>query len=416
MVAVGRGLAKGYGESRAGHTRLEAFVRGLAWLAALGLLVSVLANVWGAMALATLLSSAVLNAIWAAVAFRVAINVLSALLKLLLRSPLMHGLRSVRDHGELLYLRIVGLLQVASVIFWIVLVLGWLQLRSPILSWGRTALQYEWIIGTLQINVSGLVAFVLVLVIAALLSRLVRFFLEEEVLGRLSMPRGATATVSTVLHYTIVGVGVVIAFAASGLDLSKLGFIIGALGVGIGFGLQSIVNNFVSGLILIAERPIKVGDLIELTGTKGHVMRIGARASTIRTFGGAEIIIPNGDLISSQVTNWTLTDQKRRASILVPVAMGADPQQVMEILKSVAGAQEIVLEDPAPYVAFQSFGEQGMMFELRAWPTPGNAPEDVVNALAAAVLPALRDAGIEVPLPQREVLLRHAGQAPDGST
>jgi small-conductance mechanosensitive channel len=198
----------------------------------------------------------------------------------------------------------------------------------------------------------------------------------------------------------------VIAFAASGMELSKLGFIIGALGVGIGFGLQNIVNNFVSGLILIFERPVKVGDLISIGTNMGHVTRIGARSSTVKTFDGAEVIVPNGNLISSEVTNWTLSDQKRRAEVLFPVPFGTDPRRVIEILEHVANSQDNVLDDPAPHVAFQAFDQHGMVFVVRAWPTADTDRIAFSNALVADAVAALREAGIEVPRPQRDVRLR----------
>ncbi|MCP3905298.1 MAG: mechanosensitive ion channel [Planctomycetes bacterium] len=405
IVALGVGLAKDYRAARDGRTRTAKLIRVLAWLGALGLLGSLVANVLGAMSLANLLATAVMNAIWAAVALRVGVNVLSALLNLILRSPLARELQSVRDSSEIIYRRVVGMIGFGGVVLWIVLVLEWLQIGSPILAWCTGALEHEWVVGTLHVSVSGLVAFIVVVVIAGIVSRLIRFFLQEDILSRLSMPRGAPATISTLVHYTIIGIGLLVAFAASGLDLSKLGFIVGALGVGIGFGLQSIVNNFVSGLILIFERPIKVGDLIELTGTKGHVTRIGARACTVRTFAGAELIIPNGDIIASQVTNWTLSDQKRRTDLLIPVPLGSDARRVVEILESAASAQDDVLDDPAPWAAFESFEEQGMVFVVHAWPTVGTNPDAVRTTLAAASIEALREAGIDVPRPQREVLL-----------
>jgi len=412
IVALGIGLFKEHRAARGERTRTASLIRGLAWLGTLGLIGSLVANVLGAMSLAALLATAVMNAIWAGVAFRVGVNVLSALLNLILRSPLARELQSVRDSSEIIYRRVVGALALAAVVWWIVLVFGWLQIGSPVLTWCKAALEYEWVVGTLQISASGLVAFVVVIIIANVASRFIRFFLQEDILSRLNMPRGAPATISTLVHYTIIGIGILVALAASGLDLSKLGFVVGALGVGIGFGLQSIVNNFVSGLILIFERPIKVGDLIELTGTKGHVTRIGARACTVRTFAGAELIIPNGDIIASQVTNWTLSDQKRRTELVIPVALGSDTLRVVEILESAAKRQDDVLDDPAPWAAFQSFDEQGMVFVVYAWPTIGMNPDAVRTTLAAASIEALREAGIDVPRPQREVLLTRTPPTP----
>jgi small-conductance mechanosensitive channel len=381
----------------------QRLVRILGWLAALLLLASTVANVAGTVALATLLATATFNAVWAAVAARVLINVLSALLNLVLRSPLARTMPSVRNRSLTIYRNVVGALWLGGGVTWVVLVLDWFQLGAPMWAWVGKAIGQEWAVGTLNISVIGIAAFVIAIVVSLILSRITRFFLEEDVLSRLSLPRGAPATISTLVHYTIVGIGVVIAFAASGMEVSKLGFIVGALSVGIGFGLQNVINNFVSGLILIFERPVKVGDLIEMTDGMGHVTRIGARSSTMKTFAGAEVIIPNGNLISSTVINWTLSDQKRRTEVLIPVPRSADPRRVVEILESVAAGVEEVLEDPAPFVAFQGFDESGMVFAMRAWPAVGSSLIQVQNDLLANALEALREAGIDVPRPQREV-------------
>jgi potassium-dependent mechanosensitive channel len=149
--------------------------------------------------------------------------------------------------------------------------------------------------------------------------------------------------------------------------LTKLTILVGAFSVGIGFGLQNVINNFVSGLILLFERPIKVGDVIEVGGNVGEVTRIGIRASVIRTADGSEIIVPNGSLISSQVTNWTFSDRKRVVEVSVNVAGGADPQRVVELLKSTAASHPGVAKEPSPHVYVTSFSAGALTFQLRAW-------------------------------------------------
>ena len=152
-----------------------------------------------------------------------------------------------------------------------------------------------------------------------------------------------------------------------GIDLTKLTILVGAFTVGIGFGLQNVINNFVSGLILLFERPIKVGDVIDAGGNVGEVTRIGIRASVIRTADGSEIIVPNGALISSQVTNWTLSDRTRAVEVTVNVAGGVDPERVIELLKSTATAHPGVAKEPSPQVYVTSFSAGAVTFQLRAW-------------------------------------------------
>ena len=169
------------------------------------------------------------------------------------------------------------------------------------------------------------------------------------------------------MNYTVVLIGILLAGSAAGLTATQLTVVFGAMGVGIGFGLQSVVNNFVSGLILMFERPIKVGDRIETTGRVGIVARIGMRASMIRTFDGAEVVVPNGDLISKEVINWTLSDERRRVEVSVRVSDGSDIKTVLGILRHVTTTHPNVLDDPAPTALMIGAAEGAMEFRLLAW-------------------------------------------------
>jgi small-conductance mechanosensitive channel len=190
--------------------------------------------------------------------------------------------------------------------------------------------------------------------------------------------------------------------------------LVGAFGVGIGFGLQAVVNNFVSGLILLVERSIQVGDVIQVGEFSGEVRSIGMRASMVRTAEGGDVIVPNGFLATERVTNWTLTDRVRRVDLHLRVAFGADAERVLALLREVCANHPGVLRDPEPLVFFNGLGDNGLLFEIYAW-TP--RIEDALilkNSLGLAVLDALRDAGIEIPVPQRDVRLRDGGAPPPG--
>ncbi|MBV9642850.1 MAG: mechanosensitive ion channel, partial [Verrucomicrobia bacterium] len=213
----------------------------------------------------------------------------------------------------------------------------------------------------------GILAFLITVWASFLISKFLRFVLEEDVYHHFHLARGIPYAISTMLHYAILLVGFFVALGALGIDLTKLTILAGAFSVGIGFGLQNVINNFVSGLILLFERPIKVGDVIDVGGNVGEVSRIGIRASVIRTADGSEIIVPNGSLISSQVTNWTLSDRKRAVEVSVNVASGADPQRVVELLKSTAGAHPGVAKEPSPQVYVTNFSAGAITFQLRAW-------------------------------------------------
>ena len=184
--------------------------------------------------------------------------------------------------------------------------------------------------------------------------------------------------------------------------MTKMTVLAGAFGVGIGFGLQSIVNNFVSGLILLFERPLQVGDSVQFGNHQGRVRRIGIRASTMQTDQGAEMIVPNANLITQEVTNWTLTDQLRRLDLPVGVNYGAAPNKVIELLECVARAHPKVLKQPAPLCLFMIYGNSSMKFELRVW-TDYSDSQQVRSDLNVAIYDAIYAAGMSFPFSQREL-------------
>jgi small-conductance mechanosensitive channel len=220
------------------------------------------------------------------------------------------------------------------------------------------------------------------------------------------MGRGLPYAISSLLHYLILLLGFLAAIGAMGVDLNRVTLLTGAFGVGVGFGLQTIVNNFVSGIILLLERPIQVGDAIQMTDLDGEVRRIGIRSTTVHTWRGAEVIVPNATLISGNLTNWTLSDRTRRFELPVGVAYGADPQRVIDLLREAAAAVPGVLGKPAPVVLFQGFGDSALNFEVRAWTARFEEWAAVHSQVAVAVNAALKAAGIEIPFPQRDVTLR----------
>jgi len=175
--------------------------------------------------------------------------------------------------------------------------------------------------------------------------------------------------------------------------------------------LQSIVNNFVSGLILLFERPVHVGDTVEVGELLGTVRRIGIRASVVHTVQGADIIVPNSQLVTEKVTNWTLSDRLRRVDLPVGVNYGADPRKVIELLEQVAHAHPDVLQEPAPHALFMGYGDSSINFELRVWPSSFSQWMEVRSDLATAVFDAVKAAaGVSFPFPQREVRLLRDGQ------
>jgi small-conductance mechanosensitive channel len=243
-------------------------------------------------------------------------------------------------------------------------------------------------------------AFAVTIWLTVLLSQFVRFLLEEEIFGRIKMAPGASYAVSTVLHYIILLVGFFAALAALGLDMTKFAILAGAFGVGIGFGLQNIFNNFFSGLILLFERPIQVGDVIEVGSATGVVRRIGIRASVILLPDSSQLIVPNGQLIAEKVTNRTRSSRQKAMTLRIRAAYGSDPAQIIALLTSVAANNPAVVKKPAPEAFMKEFGADALLFDLTfATDDVARAPR-IQSDVAVAVNTALREAGIAIPFPQ----------------
>jgi small-conductance mechanosensitive channel len=369
----------------------------------LALVVSLVANVLGYSALARLLGEAVLRSAFGALILYGALRVARAAFRVSLGSQRARSLLMVRGHSPLLLRSASRALSWFALFTWVVFTLEAFSLREVLADRARAALGASASFGTIEISLGGIFVGVLTFVVALLLSRLVRFVATEEVFPRLGVRVGAAHAASRAMHYGIVTLGILLALAAFGIDFNRFTLLAGALGVGVGFGLQNIVNNFLSGLILLFERPIQVGDSIEVGALLGDVKRIGIRSSTVRTWQGAEVIVPNANLISDQVVNWTLSDRQRRVDVPVGVAYGTDPERVLELLDRVAREQAGVLEHPAPRALFLGFGDSSLDFELRAWTPHFESYMATHSDLAVAIYRAFEEAGISIPFPQRDL-------------
>jgi small-conductance mechanosensitive channel len=317
--------------------------------------------------LGNLLGIIFLRSVYMAALLYAAIRILEGLIIIALEMRPLRYLRVVTLHRSMLLQRAYRVLEFLAVLLWLNLMLGFFGLQTPLIAAIQTALNASITIGSLSVSLGGILAFSIAIWGAILISRFVRFVLEEDVYSHLFLERGIPYAISTMLHYTILLVGFFIALGALGIDLTKITILAGAFSVGVGFGLQNVINNFVSGLILLFERPIKIGDIIEVGGNVGEVQRIGIRASIIRTADGSEVIVPNGSLISSQVTNWTLSDRGRAVEILVGVAGSANLQGVTELLKDVATNHPDVAKEPAPQVHVVNMTATAVTFRLRVW-------------------------------------------------
>ena len=229
-----------------------------------------------------------------------------------------------------------------------------------------------------------------------------------KLLAKSKIELGVRIAVGSILRYTILTVGFIIILQTVGINLSSVTILLGALGVGIGFGLQNITNNFVSGLIILFERPIKVGDRIEVAGVTGDVQKISMRATTIVTNDNISIIVPNSEFISSTVINWSHTDRMVRFNFPVGVSYKEDPENVKRLLLQVAESNDGVLKEPKPDVLFTEYGDSALIFNLRVWTKQFiDRPGVLKSQLYYEIFKVFKENGVEIPFPQRVVHLKN---------
>jgi small-conductance mechanosensitive channel len=324
----------------------------------------------------------------------------------LLHLPAVERRPLVARHRALLLRRAGWLLRLAAVLAWAWRSLVDLGADGPVVAGAAAVLGLGLKVGGLDVTIGNVLAFALTLALAWGVSRALRFVLDEGVFQEVALPRGVPAAISTTLQYAILLLGFSWAALASGMEMSRFSFLVGALGVGIGFGLQNVVNNFVSGLILLYERPVQVGDVVEVGAVSGEVTRIGVRSSTVRTFSGAEVIVPNATLISAEVTNWTLSDRRRRITLSVGVAYGTEPRRVLDLLLASVAGRPGVLESPAPAALLLRLGESSLDFELRFWTADFDRWQVLAGDVLADLYTSLGQAGIEIPFPQQDLRVR----------
>jgi small-conductance mechanosensitive channel len=400
---------------RAGSLMWVRVLGGWLYLALFGVAISLAGAVLGWTNLADLLLSALVIGTFVGAILFTATQVVEAIAEASTYSGKLDRIRVLRNNRGTFLLILSRSARALGFATWIVSVLGSLALRESVLEAVTTILGAPIGYGSVRITLGGLAAFAITLWISWLLARFISAVLEDEVFTRVSLPRGVPFALSKMSHYTVLVFGFIVAVAVLGFEVGNLALLVSALGVGIGFGMQNMVNNFISGLILLFERPIKVGDLISLDQLFGSVARIGIRSSTVRTFDGADVIVPNGDLISNRVTNWTLADNRRRVSLPVGVKYGTPARRVIELIEETARAHPAILEDPAPCGLFTAFGDSALEFELRAWTESEDALTIVRSEIAVSVQDALAEAHIEVPFPQRDLHVKTLPDEPNRS-
>ena len=311
---------------------------------------------------------------------------------------------TTRETGEIIRKRTEKIVKWLAVLIWVVFILVTAELYRPLFNSIELWLTEPWTFGEFSITPGSILSFFLVMVVTVLITKSISLVFEGGVLSFMRVNRGTMGAISMVLRYLIVGFAISIALGTLGVDMTKFGLIAGALGVGIGFGLQNIVANFIAGMILAFERPIEPGDTIEVNGIMGVVQRIGVRSSTIRLLDGADLLVPNNTLLTNDLINWTHADDKRRVEVAIGVAYGSDANQVKQILLEVAKGYAGALKVPEPIVWFDQFGGSSIDFRVLFW----SHVDDALTAksdVSIEIYNQLDANGIEIPFPRQDITI-----------
>jgi potassium efflux system protein len=258
------------------------------------------------------------------------------------------------------------------------------------------------------VTLADLLLVLTVVLTAAVAARNLPALIEILLLQYTEMSSGGRYTVTTLTSYVITATAFLLIFSTLGLSWSQVQWLVAALGVGIGFGLQEIVANFISGLIILFERPVRVGDIITIGGTTGTVSRIQIRATTIRNWDQQELLVPNKQFITGELLNWSLSDQMNRVTITVGVEYGADTRKAMAMLAEAAREHPRVLKEPAPLISFESFGDNALTLIMRCYLGSLDGRLGIITELHQAIYDKLTGAGINIAFPQRDVHLTTA--------
>ncbi len=368
--------------------------RVLALILSVTFILAFLAGAAGFLQMTRLLATAAVRSAYAWLGIRVAVWLLQLLVAYLLWARPLGALASVQRNRAYVEGRAGLLLTWIGFAVWLLVPFSALTVTDNATNFARVVLGAEFGWGTVRISLGDVLLFGVTAWAAFAVSAIVRAMLEEDVFPRVRLAEGVPLALANLAHYAIVFVGFVVALTFLGVDLTKVTILVGAFGVGVGFGLQTVVNNFTSGMILLFERPIRVGDVIQVGDIQGEVRHIGIRASTVRTWKGADVFVPNAQLVTEKVTNWTYTDRRLRIDLRITAAAASDPGRLKELACGIAAGHPDVLRDPPPAAFSIGFGDAGLTFELRVWTTRFERSDAIRSELAEAVSAALTEAKI----------------------
>jgi small-conductance mechanosensitive channel len=341
--------------------------------------------------------------IFAAFLVFVSCVIVIGLIYLALEGQYLNKLKFIRKNRSFLKSQVVFWVIFIGVVFWLRTFLRNLGIEGATYDFFGEILNKEYRMGSGTFTIGKILLFFLAIWVSVVIAKIVRVILEEDVLERFSLKKGIPRMISVMTRYTLIVIGVFVAVSLAGMSLDNLTIILGAFSVGIGFGLQNIFNNLVSGLILLFERPIQIGDVVEVGSLVGNIKSMGIRSSNLKTFDGAEVIVPNGHLVSNEVINWTLSDKTRRIEIFAGVAYGSDVHKVKKLLLKILSDHPDIIDKPEPQVYFNDLGESSLDFRLLFWTNNFDEWLRIKSEVVFKIYDTLNEEGIEIPFPQRDI-------------
>lgn len=372
---------------------------------ALLLLIAIVANLVGAFRLAEFLTLLPIQIIVLAVAVLVTIKVFDAIIFLFLSSKFAQQSHYIAEGFADIYKKVARVIEVLMWFFFLSASLNIFRVKDVVFKWFRELFTDEIKIGETNVTLEKVFIFILVIWLSVFISRIMSRVLEKDVFTRVKTAKGMPSTIVMMLRIILISAGLFLGAKASGMQMTNISIVLGAFSVGIGFGLQNIFNNMVSGFILAFERPIKVGDVVQVGELVGEVKSIGLRASTIKAYDGAEVVVPNGNLVSNEMINWTLSDSNRRMDIRVGVAYGTDPDLVLGVLEEAATSHTGIRKKPPARAYFIGFGDSSLDFRLLAW-AHIDVRLSVESEIRLAINQKLKEAKIEIPFPQTDLHIK----------
>ena len=386
------------------HTRgLNRFIRLLIIFHVLVAIAGVVTSVLGYESLAQVAIDSIVTNTLVGILLYICSIILIGGIQLLIGSRYVDGLRVIRENEDYLKELISRLVILGVVIFWVDSILRIFYVRNTVYDFISRIFTENITLGSMSFSFGKIALFVVIIWLSIIISRVIKIILRADVLDKFSLKKGIPRMITAITQFSLITLGVLLAVRSTGMPLDQLTIIFSAFSVGIGFGLQNIFNNLVSGVILLFEREVQIGDIIEVGSLMGTVKSMGIRSSHIRTFEGAEVIVPNGQLISKEVVDWTLSDKSRRIEILSGVAYGSDVHLVKKLLTEVIEKHPDVKLDPEPLVLFNDMGESSLDFRLLFWTEQFDQWLRIRSEVIFSIHDILLENDIAIPFPQRDL-------------